>query len=145
MQNYTIIYFIFFILLLIITSVLLFHYVLMKWKCVDGNCEKVIGGDYSDYNKCLQKCSPQELKNNKIQENKGWDCINSICRESEDEIGMYKTKSDCESRCPEVRYVRYEVPTYVSSYPRFIYPHLFQHYRRRHRSHDRHRRHRSRD
>jgi hypothetical protein len=32
-----------------------------KWKCNEGHCEKVIGGDFSSLEKCRNRCSAQHF------------------------------------------------------------------------------------
>jgi hypothetical protein len=52
-----------FLLIVGVVIILLLEYIFKKWKCIDGNCEKVIGGDYSDYNKCNAKCNSSKQQN----------------------------------------------------------------------------------
>lgn len=35
---------------------LIIEYGVKKWKCVEGTCEKVIGGDFSSLEKCKSQC-----------------------------------------------------------------------------------------
>jgi hypothetical protein len=49
-------YILIFLLLTGITFILLFEFVLKKWKCTEGSCEKVIGGDYSNKKDCEKSC-----------------------------------------------------------------------------------------
>lgn len=49
----TVIIVILLITFIIILSILLFK---KKWKCIEGKCELVIGGDCDTKDKCLAKC-----------------------------------------------------------------------------------------
>ena len=33
------------------------EYIFRKWKCNDGKCQKMFGGDYSSENECIKKCT----------------------------------------------------------------------------------------
>lgn len=33
-----------------------------KWKCKENGCEKVFGGEYNSYNKCIKECSSNKNK-----------------------------------------------------------------------------------
>lgn len=49
-----------------IGAYLLVEFKLKKWKCREGKCEKVFGGDYSTKEECANKCSmKQDYKSDK--------------------------------------------------------------------------------
>ena len=39
-----------------VITYLVIEFKVKKWKCKEGKCEKVIGGDYSSLEKCKQQC-----------------------------------------------------------------------------------------
>ena len=47
------------IIFIIVLSVILFK---KKWKCIEGKCELVIGGDCDSKEKCLSKCKAIQEK-----------------------------------------------------------------------------------
>jgi hypothetical protein len=43
-----------------ITIYLIIEYGVKKWKCNEGHCEKVIGGDFSSLEKCRNSCAMKQ-------------------------------------------------------------------------------------
>lgn len=89
--------------------ILLIQFVFKKWKCNNGTCEKVLGGDYSS----LKDCKESSECNNSLLSEKintkptpipvkhtppyGYDCINNNCEWSPG--GLYSTHIDCKNKC----------------------------------------------
>jgi hypothetical protein len=43
-----------------VTVYLVIEFKVKKWKCTEGKCEKVIGGDYSSLEKCKNQCKVKQ-------------------------------------------------------------------------------------
>ena len=59
------------IFILIVVGVIVYlviEYGLKKWRCVEGRCEKVIGGDFSSLEKCRTQCSVAQQRYKTDQE-----------------------------------------------------------------------------
>ena len=56
------------IVILSITIAIYFvvEFKIKKWSCVEGKCERVLGGDYTSANECEQKCANSKAKNKKV-------------------------------------------------------------------------------
>ena len=42
-------------------SIILFEYILKKWSCVEGRCERIIGSGYNTFGECKKNC-PEKYK-----------------------------------------------------------------------------------
>ena len=52
-----------------VSTYLIIEFKVKKWKCTEGKCEKVIGGDYASLDKCRNGCKvkKQEYHTDKNQ------------------------------------------------------------------------------
>ena len=110
------------------------EYGLKKWKCTEGQCEKMLGGDYSSKEECENHCK-ESTKDVLNTPRNGYDCVNNQCVGSED--GRYNTINDCLTNCGTYSYYPYYYPL------SYYYGGGRRHHRRNrhhHRHHHRHRR-----
>lgn len=128
-----------FLIVIGITSFLLIY---KKWKCKNGICEQVFGGNYSTLNEC-KKSKECNTDNSEHVLSTKYDCINNkICVQNDK--GLHNTLNECINNCGD------NLPQNKYSYgvPYHIYPYGFNYdygrrFAPRHRSH-RHRSHRHR-
>tara|TARA_B110000908_G_C10137659_1_gene395241 strand:+ start:265 stop:714 length:450 start_codon:yes stop_codon:yes gene_type:complete len=77
-----------------VTILLLIEFVFKKWKCKDGKCKRVFGGDYSTLKDCNNKC---DLTEHAPINAYGYDCVNNNCVKAEG--GLHATTAECNANC----------------------------------------------
>ena len=106
-MNHNILFFLSFLVLIVIIFIIIFEFVLKKWKCNDNKeCVKVLGGDYSSKSKCNKRC--KKIKKQSLSQStpiesapifpSTYNCVNNECNLSKD--GVYNSLSECKSDCP---------------------------------------------
>ena len=105
-------------------ALILIEYVFKKWKCKEGKCEKVFGGDYSTLKECLasKECvktnsEPESEPINEYRPSAGYNCVNGTCVVS-DENHIFANINDCNDNCGGPTVI---APTYSYGYP-YSYP-----------------------
>ena len=119
MDDNTFLYIITFFVFGGVVALVLIEYVFKKWKCKEGKCEKVFGGDYSTLKECLASkgCIKSEPESGVVEQPTGYNCVNDTCVETRDEF-RFANADDCTANCG-VRTV--VAPTYSYGYP-YSYP-----------------------
>lgn len=137
------------LLSIVVFGYIIFEYVLKKWKCVEGTCEKIIGGDYSHKSDCQKKCI--KIVSHQLSPSKSnkysceYDDNSNTNRCVESLSGKFDILSDCQNNCVTPTQIKYDPvytsPIYYGHLPRRYYGgrRWFNPIRRRHRRRDRHR------
>ena len=113
-------------------TLFLIEYVFKKWKCDEGKCNKVFGGDYTHLKDCLNSKECSKTSSNAIKSEEsanvsiteppsGYNCFNNQCQVSTNGRGAYSSIDECVNVCPIVQQTVVEVPTYPYRYP-YEYP-----------------------
>jgi len=115
MNEDTVLYIITFLLAAGVITLLLIEYVFKKWSCKDGDCEKVLGGEFSTHKECIDKCDPssdlENLSDSNFSCTLGLGCV-------PDNNGVYNNLIDCENNC-------YNNYSYGYSYYGYGYPYSY--------------------
>lgn len=113
MDDDTFLYIITFFVFIGAVALLLIEYVFKKWKCKEGKCEKVFGGDYSTMKECLasKECAKKQVQSSPQGPISGYDCVNKSCVLSD--TPKYANMQDCKDECG--------VPTIVNVAPDYSY------------------------
>lgn len=118
MDDDTFLYIITFFVVIGSIALLLIEYVFKKWKCKEGKCEKVFGGDYSTVKECLAskecaKTPASDILQNPRDKPTGYECIGNTCTPSN--TPKFINIADCQSTCGVTEVVN--VPDYSYGYP----------------------------
>jgi hypothetical protein len=117
MDDDTFLYIITFFVVIGSIALILIEYVFKKWKCKEGKCEKVFGGDYSTIKECLasKDCAS-------VPQKSGYDCVNNSCIASIRDDPLYASQNECNNNCGVQTVPDYSYGT-PYSYGAGLYPH----------------------
>ena len=97
------------LLVLVVSIYLIIEFAVKKWKCTEGQCEKVLGGTYSSRSKCQTSCKKpkQDEKPSKQVRFKEmvdvikptYDCVDGYCKEVHGEGGTCTNLNNCQANC----------------------------------------------
>jgi hypothetical protein len=106
-----------FILVFGVISMLLILFVVKKWKCINGECVSIYGGDYQNIQDCKNNCK-ERIEKSIVEDvivtptNTRHDCVNNKCIQKDD--GLHTNITDCNNTCGVVNY-----PNYRVNYPNY--------------------------
>lgn len=123
MNDNTFLYIITFFMFVGALVLILIEYVFKKWKCTDGKCERVLGGDYSHLKDCIASKNCKKTPESVSSTQNGFNCVNGECKQT-NENPYFGSYNECNQHCRLNNNTNIHIPTYSYGYPYFggIYP-----------------------